>query len=101
MSHSSSRSSWQDDMGNLRLAKNQLLKSMKQFFQMTDKLIEDQREIGNLTTIDCKEPTWSATSFLCDTAFESLNAQNLRLRRCGTLSKLGSTRLNGLRKIII
>ena len=64
MSYSSSRSSWQDDMENLRLAKNQLLKSMKQFFQMTDKLIEDQRENGNLTTIDCKEPTWSANRSL-------------------------------------
>ena len=40
-----------DQMENLRFTKNQLLKSVKQFFQMTEKLIEDQKDINNLTTI--------------------------------------------------
>ena len=65
----------QDDMENLRFTKNQLLKSVKQLFQVTEKLIEDQKEISNLTTIDYKEPTWSATSLLCDRAFEITNAK--------------------------
>ena len=34
----------------LRLTKNQLLKSVKQLFQVTEKLIEDQQEINNLTS---------------------------------------------------
>ena len=37
--------------------------------------IKDQKEISNLTTIDYKEHTWSATSFLCDKAFEITNAK--------------------------
>ena len=41
---------------------------MKQLF--IRKLIEDQKEFKNLTTIDNKEITLSATSFLCDKLFE-------------------------------
>ena len=51
----------QDCMENLRLTKNQLLKSVKQLFQVTEKLIEDQKEINNLTTIACKELTRAQT----------------------------------------
>ena len=40
-----------DFLENLRFTKNQLLKSVKQLFQVTEKLIEDQKEINNLTTI--------------------------------------------------
>ena len=53
-----------DYMENLRFTKNQLLKSVKQFFQVTEKLIKDQKEINNLSTIDYKELTWRSTSFL-------------------------------------
>ena len=35
-----------DPMQNLRFTKNQLLKSVKQLFQVTEKLIEDQKEIN-------------------------------------------------------
>ena len=38
-------------MENLRFAKNQLLKSAKQLFQVTEKLIKDQSEISGLTTM--------------------------------------------------
>ena len=37
---------------NLRSAQNQPLKSVKQLFQMTERLITDQTEITGLTTID-------------------------------------------------
>ena len=64
----------QAKMENLRFTKNQLLKSVKQLFQVTENLIEDQKEISNLITIDYKEPTWSVTCLLCDRAFEITNA---------------------------
>ena len=35
----------------------------------------DQTEIGGLTTIDYKEPTWKSTTLLCDTAIEITNAK--------------------------
>ena len=54
----------QDYMQNLRFTKNQLLKSVKQLFQATQQLIEDQKEINNLTAIDYKELTWRSTSSL-------------------------------------
>ena len=62
-------------MQNSPFTENQLLKSVKQLFRVTEKLIEDQKEISNVTTIDCKELTWSATSVLCDKAFEITNAK--------------------------
>ena len=62
-------------MENLRCTKNQLLKSVKQFFQVTEKLIEDRREITGLTTIDYKERTWRSTSLPCDKAVEITNAK--------------------------
>ena len=64
-----------DDIENLQFTKIELLKSVKQFFQVTEKLIEDQTEINNLTTIYYKEPTWRSTSLLCDKAFEIMNAK--------------------------
>ena len=90
-------------MENLRFTKNQLLKSVKQLFQVTEKLIEDHKEINNLTTIDYKELTWRSTSLLCDKAFEITNAKKLCL---GALSgkhesKPGRTKLNGIWRIVI
>ena len=65
----------QDYVENPRFTKNQLLKSMKQLFQVTEKLIVGQIEITNLTTIDCKELTWRSTSLLCDKAFDITNGE--------------------------
>ena len=64
-----------DNMENLRLTKNQLLKSVKQLFQVTEKLIKDQTEISGLTTIHCKELTWRSTTLLCDKPIEITNAK--------------------------
>ena len=64
-----------DFLENLRFTKNQLLKSAKQLFQVTEKLIKDQTEISGLTTIDCKEPPWRSTTLLCDKANEITNAK--------------------------
>ena len=62
-------------MENLRFAKNQLLKSVKQLFQVTERLIKDQTEISGLTTIDYEQPTWISTTLLCDKAVEITNAK--------------------------
>ena len=64
-----------DFLENLRCTKNQPLKSVKQLFQVTEKLIKDQTEISGLTTIDYKEPTWRSTTLLCDKAIEITNAK--------------------------
>ena len=64
-----------DYMENLRLTKNQLLKSVKQFFKVTEKLITDQTEISGLTTIDCEQPMWKATTLQCDKVVEITNAK--------------------------
>ena len=42
---------------------------------MTEKLIDDQKEIHILTTIDYKELTWKSTSLQNDKAFEITNAK--------------------------
>ena len=62
-------------MENLRFTKNQLLKSVNQLFQVTEKLLKDQSEISGLTTIDSKEPTWRSTTLQCDKAIEITNAK--------------------------
>ena len=65
----------QEYIENSQLTKNLLLKTVKQLFQVTEKLIDDQTQTGNLTTIDHKESTWSATSLPCDKAIEITNAK--------------------------
>ena len=62
-------------MENLRFTKNQLLMSVKQLFQVTEKLIKDQTEISGLTKIDYKELSWRSTTLLCDKAFEITNVK--------------------------
>ena len=70
-----SRASRPPFMENLRFTTNQLLKSVKQFFQVTARLIEDQTEISGLTTIDDEQPTWRSTTLPCDKAVEITNAK--------------------------
>ena len=60
---------------NLRITKNQLLKSVRQLFKVTAKLIKDQTEISGLTMIGYEEPTWRSTTLLCDKAIEITNAK--------------------------
>ena len=53
---------------NLRSINNQRLKSLKQLFRTTEKLIKDQVEIASLSTIDWNQLTWRQSSLLCDRA---------------------------------
>ena len=64
-------SSWSRPYGDSTI----LLKSVKQLFQVTEKLIKDQTEISGLNTIEYKEPTWRSTTLLCDKAIGITNAQ--------------------------
>ena len=88
--------------------KNESLMSVKQLFQVTEKLIKNQTEISGLTTVDYEEFTWSATSLLCDKAFQITNAKTyvfvdsvLCLEAWKkNQSKLGRTKLNGIGRIV-
>ena len=59
---------------NLRFTKNQLLKSVKQLVQVTERLIKDQTEISGLTTLDYEQLTWRSTTLFCDKVVEIMNA---------------------------
>ena len=45
-----------DHTKNLRSSKNQPKKSLRQLFQVTERLITDQTEITGLSTIDWQQP---------------------------------------------
>ena len=46
------------------------MKSAKQLFQMTERLITDQTETTGLTTIEWKQPMWKETTLLTDRAVQ-------------------------------
>ena len=58
----------QDYTENLQSTKNELLKSVRQLFPTTKKLIKEKAKIIGLSTIDWKQPLWRETSLLCDRA---------------------------------
>ena len=60
----------QDHTGNLQSIKHQPLKSARQLFRTTERLITDQTEITRLTTIDWNQPMWKETTLLCDRAVQ-------------------------------
>ena len=74
-------------------------------------MIEDQKEISGLTTIDYKELTCSATSLLCDKVFEITNDKTYvfadsvlclgSMKGKMNRSNLGRTKLNGIWRIVI
>ena len=60
---------------NLRSTKNQPLKSWKQLFKVTERLIADQTEITGLTTIDWQQPMWRETTLSTDRAVQFATAK--------------------------
>ena len=60
---------------NLRSTKNQPLKSLRQIFQVTERLIKDQTESTGLTTIDWQQPMWRETTLLNDKAVQFATAK--------------------------
>ena len=60
---------------NLRSTRNQPKKSLRQLFQLTQKLITDQTEITGITTIDWQQPMWRETTLLTDRAVQFATAK--------------------------
>ena len=60
---------------NLRSTQNQPLKSLRQLFQVTERLITDQTEIAGLTTIDWQQLMWTETTQLTDRAVQFATAK--------------------------
>ena len=61
---------------NLRSTKNQSQKSLRQLFQVTQKLISDQTEITGITTIDWRQLMWRQTTLLTDRAVQFATAKS-------------------------
>ena len=61
---------------NFKTTKNQPKKSLRQVFQVTQKLITDQTGI---TTIDWRQRMWRETTLLTDRAVQCATAKTLRL----------------------
>ena len=96
-------------MENLRFTKNQLLKSVKQLFQVTERLNRDQTGISCLTTIDYEQLSWRSTTLPCDKAIEVTNAKTYvfsdSVLCLGGISdqpvEAWKTKLNGIWKLAI
>ena len=65
----------QDYTENLQSTKNHPLKSVRQLFQTTERLIRDQAEITRFSRIDWKSLLWRETSLLCDRAVLIANSK--------------------------
>ena len=60
---------------NLRSTKNQSKKSLRQLFQVTQKLNTDQTEITGITIIDLRQRMWRETTLLSDRAVQFATAK--------------------------
>ena len=60
---------------NLRSTENQTKKSLRQLFQVTQKLITDRTEITRITTIDWRQLMWRGTILLTDKAVQFATAK--------------------------
>ena len=63
------------NIGKSSIYKNQPKKSLRQFFQVTQRLITDQTESTGLPTIDWQQLMWRETTLLCDRAVQIANSQ--------------------------
>ena len=60
---------------NLGSTKNQPKKSLRQLFQMTERLITDQTEITQITMIYWRQLMWRETTLLTDRAVQFATAK--------------------------
>ena len=60
---------------NWRSTKNQPKKSLRQFFQVTERSFTDKTEITGLKTVDWQQPLWRETTLLTDRAVQFATAQ--------------------------
>ena len=71
----------QDCEVKLRYVKNNLWNSIGQFFRETGKLISEQKEITDVSTLDFQAAAWMQTSLLCEKSLSVHQRQKLRLLR--------------------
>ena len=71
---------------NLRPTRNQSMRSLKQLFQVTGKLITDQTEITNIPVIEWQQQIWLRTTLLPDKAVQFATAKNQNLFRFSAVS---------------
>ena len=57
-----------DYLENLHSTKNQSHRTVKQLFDVTKKLVRDQKEIQGLSMINWQENPWKRTTLLTDRA---------------------------------
>ena len=95
---------------NLLSTKNQPKKSLRQLFQVTERLITNHTEITGLTTIQWQQRVWRETTLLTDRAVQLCNCQKptsfmtqCRVWEASVMnqSKHGKARLNGFWKHVI
>ena len=75
--HSSSRSSsWKTIIWRIHiLPKTQSMRTLKQVFNVTRKLINDHKEIQGISVINWQQQTWQRTTLLTDKAVQLSNAK--------------------------
>ena len=96
----------QDYDQNLRFVENHFWSSLKKLFKETEKLIKNQTEIIDLSTIHYGDYTWSATSFCVTEFFRSrMPRPTSSPTWCSvwerTRTRLGRRKLSGILRMII
>ena len=66
------------DYGELRFTKNQLLKSVEQLFQVTERLVKDQTEMSGLFTAYVESDDSTIRQSCCDHECQNLRLSQLR-----------------------
>ena len=64
-----------DRAENLHSTKNQLKRTLKQFVNVTEKLIRDQKEIQRISVINWQQHMWQRTTLLADEAVQLTTAK--------------------------
>ena len=64
-----------DYLENLHSAQNQTQLTVKQLFDLTKKLVRDQKEIREISVIDLQESSWKRTILLTDRAVQLSTAE--------------------------
>ena len=66
---------------NLNFIQNHSKRTLKQLFNVTEKLIRDQKDISGIPVINWQQLMWQRTTLLTDKAAQFATAKNLRLFR--------------------
>ena len=64
-----------DYLDNLHSTKNQPRRTVKQVFDVTKKLVRDQKEIQDISEVDWHQSSWKRTTLLTDRAVQYSTAK--------------------------